>query len=351
MSKILRFLFLFFLIIIAIVGFWGYPTYKAIYGTNVPEKLSNPYIHIPTGSSYESILKILEDGQFIKDVSSFKKAAQLMKFDKRQSMRAGRFKLSPLMTNREIIQLLRAGKQSPVNVTLSYGRLPEDIASKVSKVIEADSLSIVSLFNNKSYLSRYDTDIENAMTYIIPNTYQFFWNTNAEEFWKRMVKEHQAFWTDERKRKADLLKLSQKEVYTLASIVEGETNYKPEKPTVAGVYLNRLKIGMLLQADPTLKFGTRDFDAKRVLNWHKEFDSPYNTYMYGGLPPGPIMMASISSIDAVLDYEIHDYLYFCAKPPKNIDEQPKEHAFAKTLNQHNANAQRYYAYLRKKGIR
>lgn len=352
MKKFLKF-FIILLVILALVAiFLGYPTYQSIYSANVPAELDEKYILVPTGADYEEIVGLLNKGDFLEDEASFRRAASLMKFDERESMRAGRFEIKPGMNNRELIHLLRAGRQSPIQMTISYGRLPEDVAGKASQYIEADSLGILTLFHRKNFLDEYNLTPETAISYIIPNTYEFFWNTDEVGFWKRMAKEHKAFWNEERMAKAKAIDMSPEEVYTLASIVEGETNYNPEKRRVAGVYMKRLQIGMLLQADPTLKFATRDFEAKRVLNKHKEFDSPYNTYMYGGLPPGPIMLASISSIDAVLNYERHDYLYFCAKPPSDIvNGKPREHAFAKSLRQHNANAQRYYKYLRAAGIR
>jgi UPF0755 protein len=352
MKKFLK-LFVFIVLIGAVVAaIWGYPTYQSIYGINVPENLEENHIMIPTGSDYEEVVRLLSDNGFIKDESSFRKAASLMKFDQRESMRAGRYEIESGTTNRALIKKLRSGKQAPVMMTISYGRLPEDVAGKASKYIEADSQGILVLFERNEFLKEYGLTRETAISYIIPNSYEFFWNTDEVGFWKRMAKEHKAFWNEDRLAKAKKINLTPEEVYTLASIVEGETNYNPEKKRVAGVYVNRLKINMPLQADPTLKFATRDFEAKRVLNKHKEFDSPYNTYMYGGLPPGPIMLASITSIDAVLNYENHKYLYFCAKPPKDIvNGKPSEHAFAKNLKQHNANAQRYYKYLRAAGIR
>lgn len=352
MKKFLR-LFIFIALVAAAAAIvWGYPTYQSIYGINVPDDLEEDHIKIPTGSDYEQIVSLLLDNGFIKDEASFRKAASIMKFDQRETMRSGRYKIEPGTTNRALIQKLRSGKQAPVKMTISYGRLPEDVAGKAAKYIEADSLGILKLFERNEFLKDYGLTRETAISHIIPNTYEFFWNTDEVGFWKRMAKEHKAFWNEERLAKAKKINLSPEEVYTLASIVEGETNYNPEKRRVAGVYVNRLKINMPLQADPTLKFATRDFEAKRVLNKHKEFDSPYNTYMYAGLPPGPIMLASITSIDAVLNYENHSYLYFCAKPPKDIaNGKPTEHAFAKTLSQHNANAQRYYRYLKAAGIR
>ncbi len=306
---------------------------------------------IPTGSDYEGVVKILNEKGFIESEKGFRRVAGWMSFDQRQTMRSGRFEVKPGMSNRELIQLLRNGKQSPVKLVMSYGRTPDDIAGRVAPFIEADSADISQLFKDVNFLKDEGFKKETAVSCLIPNTYEFYWNSSAEDFWKRMKKEHGKFWTDERKAKAKSINLSPEEVYTLASIVEGETNYVPEKPKVAGVYVNRLKKGMLLQADPTLKFASGDWDARRLLDKHKEVDSPYNTYMYKGLPPGPISLASISSIDAVLNHANHDYFYFCAKVPENAGEKPREHAFAKTYSQHLRNAKKYWAYLKREGIR
>jgi len=185
------------------------------------------------------------------------------------------------------------------------------------------------------------------LSLFIPNTYEFWWDSSANEIINRMAKENRKFWeAKNRSKKAEALGLDKKQVYTLASIVEKETQANSEKERIAGVYLNRLKRGMLLQADPTVVFAVNQFDLKRVLNKHLEFDSPYNTYKNKGLPPGPIYMPGIRSIDAVLNAEKHNYLYFCAKP-----DDSGTHAFATNLIGHNKNAQRYWNWLRKNGIR
>jgi UPF0755 protein len=182
------------------------------------------------------------------------------------------------------------------------------------------------------------------MTLFIPNTYEIYWNTNAEEFLQRMKKESDRFWNEDRKAKAQRLRLTKYEVITLASIVEEETNYNPERSRIAGVYLNRIKKGMLLQADPTVKFALRDFTIRRIYNSHLAFVSPYNTYLVKGLPPGPICTPSVKSIDAVLQAEQNEYLYFCA----SVDS-PGTHVFAKTYEQHLLNARRYQKYLNERG--
>jgi UPF0755 protein len=323
------------------LGIFGYQKYKDFLLPNVPENLSEKYIQIPSGSSFEDVVYLLDSLNILLDIQSFRNAAARMNYIK-PSMRSGRYEIQAGWNNLDLIRHLRGGAQAPVMVVLNNERLLEEVAGKVSGFIEADSAVLLNLFFNKVYLDSIGYSSETLMSLFIPNSYEFFWNTSARGFMSRMIKEHDAFWSkNNRKEKAANLGLSPEEVYTLASIVERESNKKQERPTIAGVYLNRLNINMILQADPTLVFATRDFTAKRVLNFHKEFDSPYNTYMYTGLPPGPISMASISSIDAVLNRENHDYLYFCARP-----DGSGFHDFAKTLAQHNRNAAKYRASLR-----
>jgi UPF0755 protein len=201
------------------------------------------------------------------------------------------------------------------------------------------------MLSSYDFASKYGFNEQTIMTMFIPNTYEFYWNTSADEFFERMADEYKKFWTDERKQKAKNIGLSQSEVSILASIVELETQKKDERPTVAGVYINRLKKKMLLQADPTVVFALGDFTINRVLKIHLETDSPYNTYKYSGLPPGPIYLPSISSIDAVLNFENHDYIYFCAK-----EDFSGYHNFAKTLAQHNENARKFQQALNKRKI-
>ena len=329
------------LLFVAIVGiFFVWRPIKYIYFSNVPNELSTPFVCVPTGSSFEELSSLLVKGGYIADETGFRWVADKMNFIKPE-MRAGRFKIEPGWSNRDLIKHLRAGEQAPVKVVLNVERIPEDIAGSICTFIEADSLSILSAFRDSALLKELGYTPETIISVCIPNTYEMYWDTDGPSFLKRMVKEHKAFWEkNNRKAKAESLQLSPVQVYTLASIVERESNHQPERPTIAGVYLNRLKIEMLLQADPTSVFATRDFGARRVTNFHTGFDSPYNTYRYKGLPPGPISMASISSIDAVLNYEKHNYLYFCAKP-----DESGQHAFAATLSGHNVNANRFRAWL------
>ena len=219
------------------------------------------------------------------------------------------------------------------------------MAGFFSHRLEPDSSELLSYFLSDKVLKLNDKTEENILTLFIPNTYELFWNTSPKRLVERMATEHDKFYDKLRKEKMKALELSSEEVYTLASIVQKETLVSAEKPRVAGVYINRLKRGQLLQADPTVVFASGEFGLRRVLNKHLAIDSPYNTYKYEGLPPGPIAMPDITTIDAVLNYEKHKYLYFCASP-----DNSGKHLFAKTLVQHNRNADKYRAYLNKRRI-
>jgi UPF0755 protein len=330
--------------LLAIVVFAWQPI-RAIFLTGVPQNIEKTYITIPTGSSFEEVIAILKKNNIIEDEKSFAWLAEQMNY-KKEKMRAGRYEIKPGWSNRDLITHLRAGEQAPIKVVLNNERLPEDIAGKVAQFIESDSLTILNTLRDPAFLVEIGYKPETLITAFIPNTYEMYWNTEPKAFVKRMLKEHDAFWNKNNRRdKAKALNLSPEEVYTLASIVERETNAISEKPAIAGVYLNRLKVGMKLQADPTSVFATRDFGARRVTQFHTMFDSPYNTYMYTGLPPGPISMASIPSLDAVLNADKHDYIYFCAKA-----DESGTHAFASTLSGHNVNAAKFRAWMAEKGI-
>jgi len=327
----------------ALAFFWK--PINAIYFSGVPDQLADQYVCIPTGATFEDVVGILKKGGFIKDEAGFRWLAGQMNY-KKDKMRAGRFEVQPGWTNRELIQQLRNGEQAPVKLVLTNIRLLEDVAARAARFIEPDSATILATLYDPAFLAEIGYTQETLMSVFIPNTYEMYWNTDPKGFVKRMLKEHDAFWEkNDRKAKADALKLTPSEVYTLASIVERETNAVIEKPTVAGVYLNRLKINMKLQADPTCVFASRDFGTRRVTEYHLFFESPYNTYLHVGLPPGPISMASIPSIDAVLNPEKHNYLYFCAKP-----DDSGTHAFAATLPGHNVNVEKFRAYMRQKGL-
>lgn len=338
------------LFISLIGGVFGYQKFTMIMSPNVPENLESNIVYIPSNSSFDDVVEILYRNNQIKDTVSFRKVSEMMNY-KRGVIRAGRYKISPTWSNRSLISHLRAGKQEPINLVLNHGWLLEDVAAKASQFIEADSSDLIHLFLNEEYIKKSGYTTETLMSLFVPNTYEFYWNTNEQVFFERMVKEHNRFWNNnDRLSKAKKLGLTTNEVYTLASIVEREISKNTEKKRVAGLYLNRIKAGIKLDADPTAKFATRDFKATRILFKHIRFDSPYNTYLYRGLPPGPISMASIKSIDAVLGSEKHNFYYMCVDP-----DNPGYHVFAETLKEHNKNAKRYHRWLdsieRKKGKR
>ena len=312
----------------------------------VTEGLADYVFEVPTNASFETVAAQLKARQFIQDEQVFQLFAERMAY-KRNPMRSGRFELQPGWSYIELIRHLRNGAQAPVDVVLHNERLIEEVAGKVAGFLEQDSLAFLGLMQDESYLSSIGYTPETLMSLFVPNTYELYWNTSPKAFMERMLKEHDRFWQqNDRKQKAEAKGMSPEEIYTLASIVGRETLVNAEKPKMAGVYLNRLERGIPLQADPTAVFARRDFETPRVTDYHTKFDSPYNTYMYAGLPPGPISMASISSIDAVLNSEQHQYIYFCAK-----GDGSGLHSFAKTLSAHNRNAAIYRANLRKRGLR
>lgn len=317
----------------------GYRYYAMIYQPNVVvDDGFSEFIFIPTGSTMQSVANQLYEENIIKNRNSFLWVAERKNYAKH--VHPGRYLIDKSMSNDELINMLRSGNQIPVKLKFNGVRLIAELAGVVSNQIEADSLSLINLFNDSKVHQKYGFNEHTFRTLFIPNTYEMYWNTSAEQFIQRMAKEYKAYWNAERKAKAKQIGLSQSAVSTLASIVEKETSKNDEKPRVAGVYMNRLQKGMLLQADPTLIFAAGDFTIKRVLNVHKAIDSPYNTYMYKGLPPGPITIPETTSLDAVLNYEKHDYLYFCAK-----EDFSGYHNFAKTYAQHKVNARKWYRAL------
>lgn len=326
------------LIIAALVA--GYYLYQAIYSNNVwiPEGKATS-VYIPTGADFDDVSQELYGKGIIVDRYTFEWLAVRKKYP--ELVKPGHFVIHEGMSNDQLINMLRLGHQVPINVTFNNIRTKEILAERVSTQIEADSASIMSLLNDANYMAKMGLETEEALTMIIPNTYEFYWNTSAEQFMERMYKEYNTFWDNGRVSMAENIDLSKSKVSILASIVEKETNKNDEKDVIAGVYINRLNKNWLLQADPTLVYASGDFGLTRVLNVHKEIDSPYNTYMYAGLPPGPICIPSIASIDAVLNYDKNDYFFFCAK-----DDFSGYHVFAKSITQHNRNARKYHKALK-----
>ncbi len=332
------------LIVFIIAGIKGIDIYRKAFSPNVFTRNKKvQYLFIPTGSGYDDILKLLYTEKLIKNKSTFEWAAERMNYKKH--IQPGKYKLKNRMTNHKLILMLRSGQQEPVKLTFNNIRTLEQLAGLVSRKIEADYSAIINLLHNKEYISQIGFNEYTMIGLFIPNTYEFYWNTSAEQFISRMLNEYNSFWTRARKSKAGQINLTQNEVITLASIVDEESSKEEEDPIIAGVYINRLKKGIKLQADPTVRYAHGDFSMRRILKKHLLIESPYNTYKYYGLPPGPIRIPSIESVDAVLNYKKHDYLYFCAK-----DDFSGYHYFAKTLAQHNKYARLYQRALNKRRI-
>jgi UPF0755 protein len=269
--------------------------------------------------------------------------ARMKKFSK---VKPGRYRITDGMSNRELVNMLRAGNQVPIDFTFNNIRTKEQLAGRVGARLEADSVRFLFLLNDAGFLSKYGMSPETVMTLFIPNTYELYWNTSEEQFFDRMAQEYKKFWTDDRKSKAAALGMKQSEIVILASIVEAEqTRYTDERPSIAGLYLNRLKKGMPLQSDPTVIYALGDFSIQRVLNSDLDIDSPYNTYKHTGLPPGPIRIPEAASIDAVLNYKKCDYLYMCAEYGTG------HHKFTSDYDQHLKNARDYQKALNSASIK
>ncbi|MCB2221906.1 MAG: endolytic transglycosylase MltG [Bacteroidetes bacterium] len=291
-------------------------------------------VYVPTGSNYEDLKTILYSHGMIVNRKTFEWLADKKKLP--GNVKPGRYMITDGMNNNEVINLLRSGQQTPVDLIFHNIRTKEELAQSISLQIEADSADIIKLLNDSSYLKVFGFNPRTALAIFIPNTYEVYWTMTAREFIDRMFLEYNKFWSNTRLEKAAAINLTPIEISTLASIVDKETTKVDEMPTIAGVYTNRLKYGWRLQADPTVVFAWGDFGIRRVLNIHKMIDSPYNTYKYYGLPPGPICIPSIAAIDAVLNRENHNYMYFCAK-----DDFSGYHVFSSTNEQHTINANRY----------
>ncbi len=323
---------LFALALIGGIAAWYF--YDQLFGTNVTTS-EDPILYIESDSGYDDLLTKLES-KYIKDIGAFKFTAKRMSFEA-SSVKSGRYNLEGLSSNVDLIRHLRSGNQEPVPVVINHLRTLEELSEEITENLELSASDYLAYLKSSEAAELLDESPENLMTRFIPNTYSLYWDVSAKDLTARMLNEHDKFWkSNEREEKLEHIGLTREQAYTLASIVEKESLMSDERPRIAGVYLNRLKKGMLLQADPTVIFAVGDFSIRRVLHKHLRVDSPYNTYKYQGLPIGPICMPSISSIDAVLNAEDHQYLYFCAKP-----DFSGYHNFAKTLRQHNNYANAY----------
>lgn len=345
MSKFIKVTLIVLFILGIAGGIIGFSVYKMVKLPNIKTSAIGEYIYIPTGANFEQVLDTLEDNDILANKTSFIKVSKLKKYN--NLIKPGRYYIEKEYSNNEFVNLLRSGNQSALNVTVPSVRTIKKLSVSVSKYFEFDSTDLLVLLEDDSFIESIGYNTETIISLFIPNTYQMYWNTTPEEFIERMQKEYNNFWTEERLQKAEDLNMTPLEVSTLASIVQAEqSQYVDERPIIAGLYLNRLKKGMLLQSDPTLVFAHQDFTIKRVYDYHKEIESPYNTYKYAGLPPGPILIPEISSIDAVLNAETNNYLYMCAK-----EDFSGYHNFATNLSEHNMYARRYHNALNQRNIR
>ena len=330
--------------IAGIIILFGIYLYTLLFQSNTHFLSSEIYFYVPTGTSYAQLISSLEKENILNDVAKFDKIAQ--KFNLPKEVHAGKYLIKKGMGNFSILRMLKGGRQAPVKIVIHKLRTKEDIIRKLCAQLEADSISMMRLFHDTVFLQHYAIDSNQVQCIIMPDTYQFYWNTTAKKAIEKIAKNYQKFWTNERKEKANQRNLKITEVITLASIVEEETNKPEDKLNIASTYLNRLKKGMPLQADPTVKFAVSDFSIKRVLQRHTAFPSPYNTYRIQGLPPGPICTPSKSTIDAVLDAPETNYYYFCAR-----EDLKGFSNFAATYEEHLQNAKRYQQALNARGIK
>jgi UPF0755 protein len=336
-----------FIIALVIIGvillaFTGVNYYYKYFGPNVTGKQQYLYIH--TGATYADVIKTIQEQDLVKDTVTFNWAANNMNYAHR--VKPGRYRLKEGMGNRALINMLASGTQQPVALEFHGLRQKEQFAGFVAKKIEPDSASIINLLDSASYVAKYGFTTDNVYTMFMPNSYQLYWNTSPDKFFKKMYANYEKFWTPERKQKAAGLNLTPQEVSVLASIVDAEALHDDEMPAIAGLYLNRLKKGIKLDADPTVIFALNDFTIKRVLNRYLSYNSPYNTYLHAGLPPGPIMMPSVNAVKAVLDPQKNDYLYMCAKA-----DFSGYHAFATNVADHLVNAHKFQQMLNERNIK
>ncbi len=331
------------LVVAAVISYF---IYDALFTPNTSFNNDEAYVYIPSNANFDKVKELVLP--LLEDMDSFEAVANRKKYS--NNVKAGKFAIKRGMNNNEIINSLRSGN-IPVKVSFNNQETVESLAGRIASQIEADSISLVGALKDPNFLKSNTIDKASVLSMYIPNSYEFFWNTSAEGFRDRMLKEYQRFWTNDRKQKAESRGLTPLQVSALASVVQKETAKVEERPRVAGLYLNRLKRNMLLQADPTviyaIKHHTGNYDTiiKRVLYKDLELDSPYNTYKYSGIPPGPIAMPDISSIDAVLQAENHNFYYMVA----NVSNFGY-HKFAETLAQHNRNRVQYIRWINSQNI-
>lgn len=333
MKKAILFIVLILLLVAAWMG-WK------VFGPATAFTDKNYYLHIKTGSTYQDVQHTLQQDQVINSLTVFEIVAK--KVDYPEKVKAGRYNIKKGMSMVNIVRMLKNGQQEPVNLVITKLRTREDLASLAGRKFECDSAAFMQYISNTDSLKQYNLDTNTVMTAVFPNTYTYFWNTTPSKIFAKLYSNYENFWTPERVAKAQELKLTPQTAYTLASIVEEETNKKDDKGKIASVYLNRINTGMRLSADPTVKYALRQFGLKRIYEKHLLVESPYNTYRNAGLPPGPICTPSAQTIESVLNSPKTNYLYFVAKP--NLDGYSN---FAETYAEHLKFAKEYQQALNK----
>lgn len=324
------------------LGAFGY-LYSIVMSQQV-ELDETVYIYINKSDTEETVMEKIMEAANLRSVQGFRLLAWHNDFSKQ--MRTGKFAVKDGDSMHALYRRIVSNQQTPVKVTVPATRTIEQLVGSVCRQLMMDSLELVEFTTSAPYYTRIGYSKETLPSLFLPNTYEVYWNISPERLMIRLMKERRSFWNDDRKAKAAAIGLTIEEVATLASIVDEETNNDAEKPMVAGLYINRLKRGMPLQADPTVKYAIGDFARKRILKADLEADSPYNTYKYKGLPPGPIRIPTLQAIESVLNYTRHNYIYMCAK-----EDFSGTHNFATTLAQHNANARRYQQALNRLDIK
>jgi UPF0755 protein len=312
------------------------------YSPNFLINQKDKFLIIEDNMNFNDVRNKLIQDTILNDVLSFSVLSKAMKYN--QNIKSGAYKIKSNMSNYSLIKMLRSGNQTPINISFNYARKIEDLAKIIAKDLKITSDEFMEFINNKKN-DLYGFNKMNIMAMFLSDTYEVYWNISIESLFNKMHSEYTKFWNEERINKSNELKMSKIDISILASIVASETIKIDEANIIAGVYINRLKKNMYLQADPTLVYAANDFSIKRVLNKHKKIASPYNTYINKGLPPGPIKLTTKEYIDAVLNYEKHKYIYFCAK-----DDFSGYHVFAIKLSQHNRNAKKFQKALNNRKI-
>ena len=331
-------------LIFALIGFIF--CYKLLFADNINDNSTKKQhiFFIYTGSSYNNVIASLKQQHIIRNMETFKIVCKKLHYD--EHVKPGRYIINNNTGNLFLVRKLRSGNQDPVKITFNNIQNKEQLAERISIQIEANKGDLLKEFNNPTFLDSLNLTEENFSTIFLANSYEFYWNTSARQFIVRMLKEYNKFWTERRKSKAQAIGLSPTDVIILASIIQKESNHYDEYPTIAGVYLNRIKIGMPLQADPTVLYALKKLGlSRRVLNTDLRIQSPYNTYINKGLPPGPICLPELKSIEETLDAEEHNYMYFCAR-----EDFSGYSNFAETWEQHLENARKYQKALNEHNI-